>query len=286
MPWWSPNDVWPPPSPTGFEDLILMGDFLGAVGVPYTASPELKRNVMGALKAALAGNRSVDHMIRNYGSEWALPELDEDSAIVFEATRLVRVIVVQTLKSLNAVPREKPPGAFAAWAALNRLQMSFQAAVVMVRQGLHFESCGMARLILEQLAWIVRVHELRDGGHFRVKPQSCFGDLKMLVPEAGEVYGRLSEVAHLHPEWTALYVTVEQGEAMLHLRQPGETKGDALMLLYLADLHRSISEYVDREVLDAPAALERTPEGEWRIKPERPLRPLLREYREKLGPSD
>lgn len=54
------------------------------------------------------------------------------------------------------------PSLYAAGAALVRLQNTFQASVVTIKCGLHFEAAALERIIFEQLAWIFYIYIIKE----------------------------------------------------------------------------------------------------------------------------
>jgi hypothetical protein len=244
------------PSRWGLEDLILLQDHLVAIGVPYSADDELKRNVFAGLKAYVAGNRSIDYTLQSYGHLWGFQPLETELASLYDATSNLRPLVVNALEKLRYDdPAEVPLAVVAAEMALIRLQNTFQTAVLLVRQRFHYETATLERLIIEQLAWAYTIHDCDDDHYFEVSPTSCVTALKELFPWLGRLYGELSVSTHMKPSTTTRYLRDEGNGLVLHHRQSDWADVDAVFLLYLADALTVVSERVSRDSSIRPEAI-------------------------------
>ncbi|MCU1487399.1 MAG: hypothetical protein JWN67_4145 [Actinomycetia bacterium] len=233
----------------GLEDMVLLQDHRLAVAVPYFAHEDLRDRVFAAMKTYELGNKSVDCVLRRYGDLWDLPELEPDMRRLFERTRPVRPMVVDVVRRMyaRAADLEMPLGQLAAGMSLVRLQNTFQAALLLVRQGLHFEAFALQRMILEQLAWAVAIHEDESESIFDVRPHKSIPSLKALFPLVGKLYGELSETAHIMPDTTLRYVSrAEDGQLFVHHRQRGLAWADAVRLLLLVHVFAVVAEYITR----------------------------------------
>jgi len=145
---------------------------------------------------------------------------------------------------------EKPdiPSLFAAGAAYVRLQNTFKGAVLCLRTGLHFETLAMERIILEQLAWIYKVHNY-EGDFFKVLPNECIRDLKRLIPLAGRLYGVLSDKLHIKPTSTLDYIWAENNALRVVLRDHRQTIQNAYLLLRIYDMFCIVGEYIYADLL-------------------------------------
>lgn len=94
-----------------------------------------------------------------------------------------------------------PIGIFAFDLAMIRSRASLELMLVTARQGFLIEPCLMARALMEQFAYAIRVRETEDDGLiFASKPQSLIRYLTDVNPRAGRAYGMLSRLSHYDPK--------------------------------------------------------------------------------------
>jgi hypothetical protein len=267
--------------PYGIEDLEIIGDTMFAVGVPSYSPPEFKKYVFAAAKAYYAGNR-IDYILKNYGDKWDFSsKLDKDSKLVLAIISVIKEQISSALRFVRSIDNkpDKPP-LFAAGAALFRLQSTFRAVMITIRQGLHFESAAMERLILEQLAWIYSIHNLDDSkdDFFKIQPSKCVTGFKQVFPYVGKFYGLLSESGHITPNMTFRYIVVEDGGLTVYVTSSKYAKYDAFNLLLLCDMYIVLSELIYADLLKKFRHLSRNSKGELRPKPNRPMVKILKRY--------
>ena len=93
-----------------------------------------------------------------------------------------------------------PIGVFAFDLAMIRSRASIELMLIIARQGFLIEPCLMARSLLEQFAYALRVWGTdQDNVIFASKPQSLIRDLNNVNPCAGRAYGMLSRLSHYDP---------------------------------------------------------------------------------------
>jgi hypothetical protein len=193
------------------EDLLVLPDHLYGVGVPYKSPVSFMRKIFGAMKAEFMGN-TVEETVATFGESWVFEAISGALETIYQSSAEVRPMIVRALQSLHEHPEHRRSvGSIASHAALFRLQSTFQAAVLLVRQGMHFEVQAILRLIIEQLAWAKAILEYEDERFFAIRPTRCIAHLKMLFPESGRLYGDLSTGAHLSPETTLRYISESEG---------------------------------------------------------------------------
>jgi hypothetical protein len=161
--------------------------------------------------------------------------------------------------------------------------VSFRAVTLTIRNGFHFESTVLTRLILEQLAWCYVVRSIPDGALFDTEPHKCITQLKRLLPDAGTVYGNLSRSAHLMPETTLRYIAFQNGEPSVTLLSFDRARTDALMLLLMADYYCVVSEFVFRDYFTAFRHISLDSSGTVQPRPDRPGIQLLAEWKNRLA---
>lgn len=252
--------------PFDLEDMEVAGDSRFAVAFPVDMPEEFKRRVFAAGKSYVAGLSSVDYTLRRYGQGWQFPPTETESdRVVLKLCRLVRSTAGYVIDYLGRIP-EKPDIAsiFACTAAIYRLRSTFRGAVLCIRNGLHFEAVTLARLILEQIAWMSSIHRMTgDADAFtRVNPQACIGSLKALIPESGRIYGELREASHLHFDVTLDYIKVHEGDLAIFSHDMELAAADAVRLLVLLDWLGIVGEYVYSAQLTKPKYTELTALGQ------------------------
>lgn len=92
-------------------------------------------------------------------------------------------------------------GIFAFDLAMIRSRASLGLMLITARQGFLIEPCLMARSLMEQFAYALRVWETdEDDVIFGSKPQSLIRWLIAVNPNAGRAYGMLSRLSHYDPK--------------------------------------------------------------------------------------
>lgn len=220
------------------EDLDLIGDHLFTLGVPWNASEEFKKKVMSAAKSYNLGIKSVDYTLKKYGQYWSFkPSIEKE---LNEAIQDLKRIIVNALDYLMEIP-DKPdiPSLYFCGAALIRLQNTFKAALISIKSRLYFEGMSLERMILEQLAWIYKVHNMED--FFEVKPNKCIKDLKKMMPFVGRLYNYLSNGVHLSPKLFNEYIEKDLSIKMGDIKQ---SYLNLYILFLLADIFCIVGEYI------------------------------------------
>ena len=198
-----------PPHET--DELDFIYDHLFTLGVPYNSDPEFKKYVFAAAKAFFLGIRSIDYTLKKYGRDW---NFDTEPTELDKRFRNVAKLIKNHLRdNKNRIRSIKGkadmPGSFAAGAALIRLSSSFKSALILAKLGFFFEAACICRLILEQLAWAYSVFDLEDKSLFNTSVTKSVSNLKKLIPFSGQLYGTLSELAHISPKYTKEYIHFE-----------------------------------------------------------------------------
>lgn len=133
-------------------------------------------------------------------------------------------------------------------------------------------------MILEQIAWVYSIHMLNDDSLFKVKPTKCISKLKPLFPKAGDLYGQLSEIAHISPENTLQYIQNEKGQLNILLTSYSESEFDALKLLFLADMYVVVAEIIFADLLKSFTYTKRAKDTGRAPKKSRPTQLLINYY--------
>lgn len=274
--------------PFDLEDLQLIGDSLFVVGVPIDMPDEFKVRVFAAAKSYTMGNKSIDYTLKQYGQRWSFEkdETDSDGAVV-SLCRLVRASATDTISYLMSI-QGKPdlPNVFACTAAIFRLRNTFRAAVLCVRNGMQIEAATLCRVILEQLAWISAIYSLTadHDSYTQLTPQSCIASLKRFVPQAGKLYGMLSETSHLHFEATLSYIKVRGDDLAVRVHDHKLCARHAVQLIQLVDWLEIIGEYVYGDLISSPRSTLLREDGSRYVRDDRRMVEVVNEA-EKLFTS-
>jgi hypothetical protein len=268
-------------SPFGIEDVDLLGDPQFRVGVARQAPLEFRKRVFAAAKSYTLGFSSVDYVYKRYSEYWG--ELSSDSwrpSALISIASSIKSHVRSALERVRAIP-DKPdhPGLFTAGVALYRLQFTFRAAILTTHNAFHYESAALTRMILEQLAWIIRIHRVSDDAFYGIRPSACISELKTIYPLAGKLYGLLSKRAHIDPRTLGEYLSVEDGEIIAFKHYPFFLTEDAYLLLLVADVYVSTTEIVYEELLDSFLHTRRQNGFPRLPDPSRPIMSVINHYR-------
>jgi hypothetical protein len=239
--------------PHGIEDvhIIMRGSF--SVASSYDCPRDRQHQLRAVVLAEAFGEDSVDAVHEEFviPYEDQIPELPAELQPIVAGTRAAKEFVRSAIGRVLAI-KDKPdhPGLFGAGAALLRLPMTFRLATLAVRNGFHFETAILARMIVEQLAWAVSVHQHSGDAMFAIEPQKCISRLKEYFPDAGRLYGSLSEGGHLVPQRTLRYIEfANTTEPTIHLVSLSFGLEDTALLLQLADMYAVVTEVVYSELL-------------------------------------
>lgn len=255
-----------------FSDLELLRTGLFTAAVPFDAPPEAKRRVLAAFTSYIWGNKSIDYTLKRHSDLWSAKRPSEEERAIFAALADAK----QHVKAFESVilsfsQEDVSSGLVAAEACLVRLVASFQCASFLVRAGYHFEAATICRLILEQFAWAMAIYDRDDDGIFELQPNSCIASLKALHPEAGQLYGQLSRLAHLHPDHQPEYIRLEDGRLRVLDQLPQARWTLVFILLNLADWYRTCGEFMTFKYVVKPEAIVRGSDGRLELASGRPF---------------
>lgn len=227
--WWGKKDMFT--RYIDLDDIKLIGSPWITVGVPYNSPVSFIKKVYAGACASNLGIGSIDYAYKNYVNNQDFSESNNDfDTKLLEVTSSLKQGVINVLEYLMSIEKPDIPSLFAAGAAYVRIQNTFKGAVLCLRTGLHFETLAMERIIVEQLAWIYKVHNYK-GDYFKVLPSKCISSLKQLIPSAGILYGILSDKLHIKPKSTLDYILIENNELNIVLSDSKQTIQNAKLLL-------------------------------------------------------
>lgn len=262
------------------DDMQLVGDRLMAIAVPYAAPDALKRKVFAAMKAHVGGYQSIDYVLKKFSASWTFPKRTDEKIVLHEFLRDVKREARRVSKLIATGPvRPEHAGLMAAEAALIRLESTFFATALLLKQRLAFETMALCRLILEQLSWAYTVHTFEDiDGVIELKPTKCVSNLKRALPYVGKVYGYLTKHAHMDPKTHSRYLGFEDDMAVVRYPSPGFINDVVYAVLIMTDAYRIVSEYVSWDYLTEHLACRKNETVEITLVEERPFRQLIRDF--------
>ncbi len=230
-----------------FDEMEIIGTIHFSVAVPIEADPEFKAMVLAAGVAHSGGNKSIDYVYHRY-SDVFLDRFDPDktcpAGCIKELLLKIRITAVRISEQLSElkIPQELPFGAASGANALIRLRATFHASIQLSLSGFGIESEAVIRQGLEQLAWSLRVLEIDDPDKSqKIAPNTCISSLKSTFPGAGFIYGMLSNSAHLSPSTHGRFLSYEEDEVTISIRNPDDCANSALFLLLLLDAYSYVS---------------------------------------------
>jgi len=283
--WWWGKDSWKS-FHYGLEDMDIIGDGYFALGVPDKFDKSFKKMIFAAAKAHTMHYASIDYCLKRYGDAWQFDD-NQDKAykLISEVSASIKGNVIDFLNYLTSI-ENKPdkPNLVACTCAMVRLQNTFRASIITIKSGLHFESAGLERMILEQLAWIYAIHDIdmNESDHFDIKPSKCITRLKDIFPFSGKFYGLLSAVSHLEPKETLRYLYVKDDSLTMELTSLDYSRVDVFHLLLLADMLMILGEYIYRDLIKEYRYIAKEENHRFIPKQNRPMAELIRLYEERL----
>lgn len=263
-------------------DSYELCEFIGGmvtIGVPFDAPIDFKRRVHAAAHSYVAGNKSIDHFLKKYGSRVEFTRPSKGQRALCEFLRSVKYEVEAVYRELTSdVERENCLGLFASEACLARTFTTIRMAIFMLMRGYPYEAAALMRVILEQMAWSWAIHALDDDGIFKMSPTRSISALKSIVDDAGKKYSLLSDYTHINPELQNEYLDFS-GECPAVLHSQHERSAQmAIMLGRLADDYRVVAERISFKYFATPVAWERNAAGELVLRERRPFAEKVDEY--------
>lgn len=269
------------------DEMEVIGSRMFSVGVPIDADPEFKAYVFAAGVTHSMGNSSVDAQLRRNRGRW-IDSFRPGQSKPGSAEQLMKIVRTRALTRVNELTALDLSGASSGAAAaanvLIRLASTFRGALQLVRLGFAFESEAVIRLGFKQISWAYVVAPLTDVGEIeRASPTKSITKLRELLPAAGRIYGRLSELAHVAPDTHHRFVSVDDNDKVrINIQAHDATPESLFLLVLLLDALYVVSE-ARFHVFGIPSSsLNHT---RTKVAPERPTAALLREYGSALPPS-
>lgn len=212
-----------------------------SAAVPYRTTESYRKLIWAAMVTYMWGNKSVDYVLRRYDYLWQrFKHHSVERSPKILALRSMVEKIDQLSARLEALKIGDSIGPICAKAALCRLEASFKAAYGLIRKNYIFETDAVVRLILEQLAWAYSAFSVTDESVFALQPNKCISRLKAVFPNAGVLYGELSEWAHIDPDITRNYVHFHQEGTPVVRRSAGDSLASGLRLVRLAAVYCAV----------------------------------------------
>jgi hypothetical protein len=254
---------------------MVLHDEQFPVIVRSDAPLSLIKSLMAASRAHRIRSKSLDRVRQRYCTVPKIFRVPPPEIRRYrEARALVQDHVDEHRDLLRLTSGTYPsPGRNSATVAMVRLGTSFGAALILIRSGLHYEATAVTRLIIEQLAWCVTVADLHDMAKVdSTQPQACVTALKQFVPEAGKLYGLLSEHTHmgLSRQFEYVQVSTPTEATRVMVRFGLEYLVAADLLLTLADAYAMVAEYLVREDMSQLRSIRQSG-AKWLSSPDRPF---------------
>ncbi len=264
------------------EDLDIIDVSGIRLGIPSDANRELREGILAAAIAYFGGYASIDYVRRTFSAEWNLGTSDNAEEDPVRSTiKHLRPIVRRVYARLLNVPESEPLGMIGAQFHLLRLSASLDSVGLLCNLGYAFEAASIGRMVLEQTAWSLAVHQLDAERAKRLKPSKAVPLLKPLAPDSGRLYGNLSLFVHLDPGFFHQFVSLKDEKPAITLQSKQLSAGLLPLVLRVADIYCVVVEFIfharlaDIEHLTVDTAGNRLP---------RPDRPLV-QLHDRVAPS-
>ncbi|KAF0210126.1 MAG: hypothetical protein FD139_2723 [Methylocystaceae bacterium] len=197
-------------------------------GIP----PRLEKKVKAAAITYKLGNKSVDYVLKNYFRDEADEDMEERADVEVNKYVEMSAAVFEDIVS-NIADKADSLGSILCEMTLVRICYSLKVALFTANVGALFETCVLARMILEQLSWGISVDGIAEEQSVVTKrAQGSLSSLRKIYPTAGRIYGYLSNHAHWsYPEHTKSIFS--DGGKWTVLKANSDSKAQSLLLVLL-----------------------------------------------------
>lgn len=171
------------------------------IGVDNSYPAHLRKMVSASVLTYQLNNRSVDHVLKTYLRDHDYKEIGAENRLdrSYKRACIRQVSCFQAaLKSYPPlVDREPRVGEWIGDLTIIRLGYSLQRAFAEADKGALFEAVAIARMILEQISWVVAIRREDDVGKAKkVSATKSVGIANADFPMIGRLYGWMSNHAH------------------------------------------------------------------------------------------
>lgn len=200
------------------DELELIGNHLFTVGVPVTADPEFKAYVFAAALTHSWNNVSVDNVLRRHRDR-LIQNFSPPKDPLTSASSILQDVVGAAISRVNELVHLKLDSACIGLEfAINhliRLESTFRGASQLIRLGFAFEAEAVIRLGYEQVGWSFRIATMESRVEIeKVSVTKAASHLAAVLPEAGRIYGILSNLAHMHPSTHRRFLSENEGSSV------------------------------------------------------------------------
>ena len=171
------------------------------VGVDRSYPANLRKMVSAAVLTYQMNNKSIDYVLRRYLADKDYEDLSRDARLDRSFRKACLIQISNFQSALKAYPplikREPTIGEWIGDITALRIGYSLQRAFGEADKGALFEAVAIARMILEQFAWIVAVRAYDDASKIQnLSASKAIGFLATKFSPSGRLYGWMSEHAH------------------------------------------------------------------------------------------
>jgi hypothetical protein len=207
--------------------------------IPSNSSPEFRRHISAAIYSYKDDNLNFDNM-HTYLDEMDINNFNDTelggAADVCQDT-IVRLIdsVKSELEGIGA--RQETEGSLSFVAAFNRLNSSFQSAVILLRYGYYMEASPVLRMIFEQICWAYHIIDKSKEVIRRTKVTRTVETIKEVNSNYPSFYGTLSKEAHIDFTIINKYLKITDEGIAVRTRSGEESRKKTLYLAVLAEMY-------------------------------------------------
>jgi hypothetical protein len=235
-----------------FDGYSIVGAGRQQFAVPLDADPEWVKR-LAVTNASYPNYSSLDYAYRKFSDDFIfVHKHSKIDSLIHSALAISSKITSSVLEKRSRL-RGLPDhfGLLTSGAAMMRLQSTFKSARLMAFHGFIFETSSLLRLALEQIAWAYQVRKFPDGKVKEFSPRKAISELKKLIPEAGELYGRLSERAHIERKHLRRLVDLSGEQIRVLLSNKEDILYEVSILLDLSDWYGIVMEMNYQEFYDS-----------------------------------
>lgn len=242
-------------------------------------SDRLFKRVLAAMKTEYMGERSIDAVLKRYGSHWENKELrSKDQLFLADAVRFCRLAMAKEAdKYLKITNKPDRLGLILAGAILYRLQPTIHTATTLLKFGLKFESQTLLRIALEQIGWAISASPITDDGVFAISATKSITKLTKIFPNSGKLYGHLSGMSHIGARNMRSIFEFQDGKIGVYFSNVHENLESLLALLHITDYYCATLEYISLDFRKKPRFFTSDTKG-IKLNPNRPYIKTLTRY--------
>lgn len=202
-----------------------------SVGLKSTHPEELIRRISAARLSYLMHLGSVDYTRKRYLKD-AKYEMNDGSRLDLRVTRALKnqtELLAELIRRLSRRATKSEGEIICEWTLL-RVPFATKLLLSCANRGALFESVAIARMLLEQVAWAIRINTFDE--HEQIQNTSATKSvayLKTICPSSGRLYGWLSSHAHWMYEGHVKAMAFDEGQ-MIALFATSGFKRKALAL--------------------------------------------------------